>query len=96
MEGIVQWEPMLYAMYATRCHHYSRFMLCWTSLVSTPGDTVISKFFAYSAAACTKWSIDTFKASSGELYKTKDNNYSFYQVHLPQNNMVTPLPKEFE
>ena len=55
-----------------------------TSLVSTQGDTVISKFFAYSAAACTKWSIDTFKASSGEVYKTKDNNnYSFYQVHLP-------------
>ena len=66
-----------------------------TSLVATQGGTVISKFFAGSAAH-TKWSIDTFKAPDDDIYKTGNNNYIFYQVHIRQNDMVTPSSKQFD
>ena len=66
-----------------------------TSLVATQGDIVISKFFIDSTE-CTTWSLDINTPPGGEeIYATGDNNYIFYQVYTPQDDMVTPVDKYF-
>ena len=66
-----------------------------TSLVATQGGTVISKFFA-DCEECIKWSIDIGTPPGGsEIYKTGDNNYIFYQVHIPQDDTAKPTPINF-
>ena len=66
-----------------------------TSLVATQGGTVISKFFADSKE-CIIWSIDIgTPPGGGEIYKTGDNNYIFYQVHIPQDDTAKPTPINF-
>ena len=71
--------------------------LCYlgTSLVATQGDIVISKFFIDSTE-CTTWSLDINTPPGGEeIYATGDNNYIFYQVYTPRDDMVTPVDKYF-
>ena len=66
-----------------------------TSLVATQGNTVISKFFVDSRE-CTTWSLDIDTPPGGEeIYATGDNNYIFYQVNTPQDDMVTVAAKKF-
>ena len=61
----------------------------------TQGGTVISKFFADSKE-CTIWSIHIgTPPGGGEIYKTGDNNYIFYQVHIPQDDTAKPTPINF-
>ena len=66
-----------------------------TSLVATQGDIVVSKFFIDSTE-CTTWLLDIDTPPGGEeIYATGDNNYIFYQVNTPQDDMVTPAAKNY-
>ena len=63
-----------------------------TSLVATRGYTVISEFFVDSTE-CITWSLDV--DTPPEVYVTGDNNYIFYQVNTPQDDIITPEHKTF-
>lgn len=67
-----------------------------SSYVAIQGNTVISTFFIDSAAD-TKWSMNLDMPPGGdeEVCVTGNNNYIFYQVKLPQDDTVTPIPKNF-
>ena len=66
-----------------------------TSLVATQGNTVICKFLVDSIK-CTTWSLNIEIPPGGEeIYTTGDNNYTFYQVHTVQDDVVTLEDKKF-